>query len=607
MKNKIKNFFKWLLRWIIYSLLIFLGFIYSLFKKENNPKIEKLKQEKKIEIQKAKKVDQKIQSTPPINPDSWIKNSIFKPTKENLKEEIIHFYCEEKRIKKYALTRFDEKIIEKLEEELIPLLEKEILAKHILTEESLQEEIKKQGKEELIKIEISQNPLPKEKNKEQKSEFILDKNQELFERKPSFIKETTPTEEKEITPTPSKERKRETPIFFTTPIIPQEKRKEQSKDDKQEILKEEKEPIMNNTDTAFSLSSSIEKASESPQEERKEIETIEEKKDEKQEKSEVQEEEKKKESSPKEKEKEEESLEKKEEFIAYNFLLLEENIKAIEQENKNLTNLDFEDKNYEEILFKIDLLLKQIEDSLKLNLKPDDKNKLLIKEKELKGIKNNIEKSKEKDIEQEKNELEENIKEEELLSLQKALQNLYLEHQIDLNEHMLNKAEDLENLSKEKLAKVEKELIKSRLKKASITLELPSILLLPFMRNRYFLLFTMGILINNHFNILDHLLKHQSVSYTPPELEHIKKGSDALENALNETRINLSYLNNLEQTILTKYPELSLDEEYLLYINKLRFKLLKNEEKMLKKKKMIQKYNLKYQIKIRKLKKKKIA
>ena len=32
-----------------------------------------------------------------------------------------------------------------------------------------------------------------------------------------------------------------------------------------------------------------------------------------------------------------------------------------------------------------------------------------------------------------------------------------------------------------------------------------------------------------------------------------------------------------------------------------------NQEKMLKKRKMIEKYNLKYQVKIRKLKKKKIA
>lgn len=36
--------------------------------------------------------------------------------------------------------------------------------------------LKNQGKEELIKIELSQNFLSKERNKEQKSEFILDKN-----------------------------------------------------------------------------------------------------------------------------------------------------------------------------------------------------------------------------------------------------------------------------------------------------------------------------------------------------------------------------------------------------------------------------------------------
>ena len=118
-------------------------------------------------------------------------------------------------------------------------------------------------------------------------------------------------------------------------------------------------------------------------------------------------------------------------------------------------------------------------------------------------------------------------------------------------------------------------------------------------------MFTAGIFVNNHFKLLDYLLKHKSVTYTPLELEHLKKGSDALEEALNLTNTNLSYLSHLEQNILSKYPELSVDEEYLLYLNKLRYSLLKNEEKLLKKKKTIEKYNLKYQIKIRKLKKKK--
>ena len=46
--SKLKNFFKWLFRWLKYIALIIIGFIYSLFKKEETPKIEKKKQELNI-------------------------------------------------------------------------------------------------------------------------------------------------------------------------------------------------------------------------------------------------------------------------------------------------------------------------------------------------------------------------------------------------------------------------------------------------------------------------------------------------------------------------------------------------------------------------------
>ena len=120
-------------------------------------------------------------------------------------------------------------------------------------------------------------------------------------------------------------------------------------------------------------------------------------------------------------------------------------------------------------------------------------------------------------------------------------------------------------------------------------------------------MFTTGLILNNHIHILDHLLKHKSVTYESPDLESIKKGSDALENALQLTNTNISYLSFLENNILSKYPELSADNEYLIYINKLKSSLMQNQEKMFKKKEMIRKYNLKYQAKIRKLQKKKIA
>ena len=130
---------------------------------------------------------------------------------------------------------------------------------------------------------------------------------------------------------------------------------------------------------------------------------------------------------------------------------------------------------------------------------------------------------------------------------------------------------------------------------------------MPFIRNRYFFGFTAALFINNHLNFLNSILKRRSILYEDPKLAYIKKGSDALEEAIKLTNNNLSYLVTLEKDILSKYPELSLDEEYLIYINKLKYSLMMNQEKMLKKRKMIEKYNLKYQVKIRKLKKKKIA
>ena len=289
----------------------------------------------------------------------------------------------------------------------------------------------------------------------------------------------------------------------------------------------------------------------------------------------------------KQEKREEKQEEKKPEdikFTSINLYPIENEIKKLELEKSKLEKQpEFEDKNYDELLLRIESMLKEIEKIKTLNLKPEDKKEILIKEMKLKNLQNNIEAKKIADLESEKALLEENITEEEIKGLLENLKKLHLEHQIDLNEHLINKAEDLENLSKEKVEKIEKELIKIKLKKASKSLELPSLILLPFIRNRYFFLFTVGIFINNHFKLLDYLLKHKSLPFTPPELEHLKKGSDSLEEALNLTVTNLSYLNFLEQNILSKYPELSLDEEYLLYINKLRYSLLKNEEKLLKK------------------------
>ena len=94
--------------------------------------------EKKLQSKKK----EPISSTSFKDNPTLIKNSIFGPTKETLKEKIIEFYCEKYQIKRYELTKEDEQIIEKIEEEIIPQLAKEIETKHIQNEEELKEKIK---------------------------------------------------------------------------------------------------------------------------------------------------------------------------------------------------------------------------------------------------------------------------------------------------------------------------------------------------------------------------------------------------------------------------------------------------------------------------------
>ncbi len=613
--NKLKNFFKWLFRWLKYIIIIIISFIYSLLKKEETSKIEKIKKELKP-IKKENRNN--IIEIPNENPNNLTKNSIFKPTKEILKEEILIFYCKEKNIKKYELEKQDEKIIEYLEEKLILILEKEILEKHIETKELLEEQIKKLGTDELLVLE-EKKKIPTllinetlEKQNENSSNLIFSnptyqsyKEKTITQQiekatsisaenlKPKTNQEASTINMNPFNPSFNLEKEEKypnqeietlvqtTPLIISTAILKEELEKPQTD------IKQSNEEIKEYTLEAMDSKEKVKEI----QEEKIKTSLKEEKQENKQEKAEVKQEEKKPEEVK---------------FISINLYPIENETKRLELEQSELEEKrEFEDKNYDELLLRVENLLKEIEKIKTLNLKPEDKKQVLANESKLKNLQNNIENKKAVDLEAEKTLLEENITEEEIAGLLENLKKLHLEHQIDLNEHLINKAEELENLSKEKVEKIEKELIKIKLKKASRSLELPSLILLPFIRNRYFFMFTAGIFVNNHFKLLDHLLKHKSVTYTPPLLEHIKKGSDSLEEALNLTITNLSFLNYLEQNILSKYPELPLDEEYLLYINKLRYSLLKNEEKLLKKKQTIEKYNLKYQIKIRKLKKKK--
>ncbi len=611
--NQIIKLLKWLFKWIKYIIIILICVIYSLFYHEESKKLERKKENLKHEI---KKNEQRIQDSTIFNENNpLIKDSIFKITKEQIKEEIKNYYCEKKERKVYELTKEEEKEIEKLTEIILPIIITEINKEQILTPDKLKENIVKLGNENLNKLK-----------KEVKTTKIITFNEEerVKENLPNITK-TNEHNQKEIDIVLAGRKKeenitnnkKEEPDFIKDNPLPSplfNKNKENLSEATPKInlqpnfiispnIPKIEENLITNippspqiniehppkTDLDIKIVAGNQNELSPPEEQtEKNIDT------------------KNSQESPKENLELEKTKEIK--YITINSIIIDTQIKELKEEKRKEQNKpEFEDKNYDAILLKIDLLLKELETLQTKPLKNSDQEKVKKQIQELKQTKKEIEIRRESELTREEDLLQETITEQELSTLEQELKKLHLEHLIDLNEKLLTKVEDLDNLSKKQTIKIEKELIKLKIKKTCKSLELPFLISLPFIRNRYFFGFTAALFINNHLNFLNSILKRKSILYEDPKLAYIKKGSDALEEAIKLTNNNLSYLVTLEKDILSKYPELSLDEEYLIYINKLKYSLMMNQEKMLKKRKMIEKYNLKYQVKIRKLKKKKIA
>lgn len=264
---------------------------------------------------------------------------------------------------------------------------------------------------------------------------------------------------------------------------------------------------------------------------------------------------------------------------------------------------ELEDKDYQSIEKQIQILLDLIEKLKLKNLTPEQKKYILKKEKDLVDLKNTLENKKQKDIYLEQEILNEAIFQDNLNKLELELQNSYLNDQNNLQQYMINRLEDLDYIEPERAKQIEKELLKKKLQDAIKSLELSTFLSLPFLNNRYLLYLTMGIFTNRHLKSFQAILNRKTVAFEPFLLEHIKKGVHAFYEAVALTEENINFLNVLQNQVFLKYPELSRDYEFNNYIEHLRLLLLKNKEKLLKKDKMINKYNLKTQKYLRKRKK----
>ncbi len=276
----------------------------------------------------------------------------------------------------------------------------------------------------------------------------------------------------------------------------------------------------------------------------------------------------------------------------------------LDEGEKEISKEDFEERDYDKIERQIDKMLDDITNTMLKygdTLTPKQKEKLKKEEAKLREAKENLYSQKDKDIEIERRQLNDDILEVEKEGLQKELKKIHEENEREVSPEFLRKISTLEGMTQEQVANIDKKILLSRFRKANLILEMSSILALPFVRNKYFFAFTVGMIVDNHFNFINAFFRRRINAYEPADLESIKRGQDALNGALDITYKNIVELDYLEQQALSKYPELAYDPRYVSQVTSLRTNLTRKYNKLMKKNETMEKYRLKTQKQVKKL------
>lgn len=271
---------------------------------------------------------------------------------------------------------------------------------------------------------------------------------------------------------------------------------------------------------------------------------------------------------------------------------------------------DIEDRDYDSLEHKVDEALEKIEMFIIANeskLSKQQLEQLQIEKEKLLITKEKINKQRELDIEVERKDLESNIKRTELDGLQDELKRMHIEDQLQMSQLMINKLDDLNYMAESNAREIEKKLLKLKLKEACRALAYPSLFALPFVRNKYFFLFTVGLFVNRRLGFIGNIFRRHTPDYQEEELNNLVSGKDALNGALNTMRENIDYLNVLEEQAMQRYPELARDHEYLAYLNSLKHRLNANYNRLTRRQNTIDRliYRTKKNIKVLKRKKNK--
>lgn len=620
------QFIKKIIIYIIHFFKYILKLIFNLFKKDpknkSNEKIKtiKTKENKIVYNSNSSNIDTNNNKENAFQEITTIPDTYFKIEIEpNIKiitisDKLIDLYIT-KEIKKELESQKTEKIqsTDKLKKEIKPIIKKKITKikkeNKSFNEKTIKKEIKKIIKEkinELPQSEKNNTKNIKDKDNSNKTYVIATKlTPKLMTNK--LKKNKVSIKQKIITPASSKNeirKKIQVPAITMVPLVSKDELKIKTKD---KIANAINVSIVFGTKTATELLKKDDKKVVKSQKQTIQIKNI---KNEEQtsKKDNISQETIDKIKSGKEEIKKETTKEKKTIIITSTLFLEKATNNTIENSISEMKSpKEIEDKEYDLYKNEINKLLNEIENyEIKYSTTlTEEQKKILNKQKEkLRNTKEKIYLQQEIDLEKEKKEFNKTINEEEIKSLQDYLYSLHLEQELEFNNKLIKQVENLEKVSEEQIANIDKKILMKNLEKASLLTEMTSILAFPFIRSRYFFYFTIGLIIDNHFNFINAFFKRKINKFKPADLSALKQGKDALDKAIDQTYNNIEKLQYITYNALNKYPELAYDKKFIKYTTKLNNNLQKNYLKLTKKRNIINKYYSKTNKQIKKLIKK---
>lgn len=263
----------------------------------------------------------------------------------------------------------------------------------------------------------------------------------------------------------------------------------------------------------------------------------------------------------------------------------QEQIISLERKIKSALESELDIEEYEFLQEEIEALQIEISTFIRvMDLNEEELEMTKEHQNRLRQLKEEMTQQEEKEKEEEKSIKEEEISNEEAAKINSILQEIYLEHENDLKEMNLNKVEDLQNKTEKEIKEIEKNLLLLKLSKASKLVGIPTLTLLPFVRNPYYASFAASVFLNNHLHLVDSLYNRKTKEYTPINFNPIKNGGIALDQSIAVTEDNLIRVNQIKQQYLIKYPELSDNYTFTKSIGKLEANLNTQYNKLLKKK-----------------------